>query len=587
MTLTPTLFTSLKPDGADTTKLRPSNWNAVTALLTRLLDGADAVGSLFTRDASVNGAGWLADVAVGSVLVSGGVGVASAWSASPRIGDGRPLGPPVGTIVATDTGAAGNVTGTVKYAYTETCGGETTIGPITTITVTTKQVSLAVPAIRRGAVTRRLYRTVAGGATFKLLYEHDGGSGLQQNTYLDNTLDSGLGATAPVADTSTFFSAWINNSVKYVSTHPDQGVSAADLTILTTQNDGTAGYAVDAYGPVVARTSGQVAQGFISIGQNCLSHVAAYSIPATMGDTSSTLVFKVGGLGHVTIAPVVLSDPALADGRSIAFSSTTAFGTGFTANATANGVTVTGAGNAAFEQSAFVVSTLSGYTGTAKTYALRAANATVAGSAIGLYATASGASPVNSVGVWGTGNTSASNRYFGGFFSDGTDPITMAVPGGGVAGAALAASNGSGTTDIVVGYDNTTPVFRVKNSGDVDITNVGATATFSVTATSGGGIVVVRVNGGTSSDVGSTNNIPVRVITNNVVAATFSTSGQLTVVSGFGCNTKAAQGAVASGGAPAAYVTGAFGLDSTANMQALYNLVVAIRAALVADGIMS
>lgn len=55
----------------------------------------------------------------------------------------------------------------------------------------------------------------------------------------------------------------------------------------------------------------------------------------------------------------------------------------------------------------------------------------------------------------------------------------------------------------------------------------------------------------------------------------------------FGCNTKAAQTAYASGGALAAYGAGANGLDSGANMAALHALVVAMRAALVANGIMS
>ena len=38
--------------------------------------------------------------------------------------------------------------------------------------------------------------------------------------------------------------------------------------------------------------------------------------------------------------------------------------------------------------------------------------------------------------------------------------------------------------------------------------------------------------------------------------------------------------------APAAYATGAFGLDSDANMEALYDLVVQMRSALVGAGIM-
>jgi hypothetical protein len=60
-----------------------------------------------------------------------------------------------------------------------------------------------------------------------------------------------------------------------------------------------------------------------------------------------------------------------------------------------------------------------------------------------------------------------------------------------------------------------------------------------------------------------------------------------TITGGFGCNTKTAQTAYASGGALAAYGTGAFGLDSGANMSALHAMVVSMRAALVANGIMS
>jgi len=58
-------------------------------------------------------------------------------------------------------------------------------------------------------------------------------------------------------------------------------------------------------------------------------------------------------------------------------------------------------------------------------------------------------------------------------------------------------------------------------------------------------------------------------------------------VGAFGCNAATAQTAYASGGALAGYGTGAFGLDSGANMSALHALVVKIRAALVANGIMS
>jgi hypothetical protein len=624
-------FQSPYLDGPDATKLQPSAWNAA------LLFSAGVDGQVLTRSAAAaTGAAWSpvpapdlsglvvttrtvnghalsadvtvskADVGLSAVentalstwagsanLVTLGGSVTTASSAltlnknDVKIGDGRAFGAPVGTIVATDTGIAGNVTGTVKYAYTETggSGGETTIGPITTITVTSKQVQLVLPSIRRGASNRTLYRTKAGGAIFFLLFQHDGGHGPSQTTYVDNTLDSALTVVAPSVDTTTFLNAWIHDGVKLLSTHPDQASNPADLTLLTAQPDGTTGYAIDAYSQIVARTTG-AGQSFISFGQNCGAHFIGYAINPTFGDNSATTVFKVGGQGHVALAPLTLHDPALSDGKSFALTVGATFGTGNTVNATAVSFTTTGAGSAAFDQTAMLTALVAGYTGTAKTYALRSSNATAAGTALGLYAAATGAA-VGCVGVWGHANFNASTQAFGGFFSDGTDPATLSAPGGGVTAAALAATNGSGTQDIFVGYDNATPVVRVKNGGDVDITNLGATATLTLKATSGGGVLVARVNGGSSSDLGTTNNISVRILTNNVVASTFSTSGQLTVVGGFGCNTKAAQGSVASGGALAAYVTGAFGLDSTANMQALYNQVVAIRSALVANGIMS
>lgn len=102
MGLTPALFTSAKPDGTDPTKLQPSFWNRVTALLSSLFDGADANGSLLYRNTAdtTDGASYLPDVATGSVLVSGGVGAAPAWSATPTVttvlvGDGSNATPSV------------------------------------------------------------------------------------------------------------------------------------------------------------------------------------------------------------------------------------------------------------------------------------------------------------------------------------------------------------------------------------------------------------------------------------------------------------------------------------------------------------
>lgn len=64
-------------------------------------------------------------------------------------------------------------------------------------------------------------------------------------------------------------------------------------------------------------------------------------------------------------------------------------------------------------------------------------------------------------------------------------------------------------------------------------------------------------------------------------------TGSFQATTGFGCNGATPQTAVASGGALAAYVAGTAGLDTGAHMQAMFNLVVAMRSALVANGIMS
>jgi len=71
----------------------------------------------------------------------------------------------------------------------------------------------------------------------------------------------------------------------------------------------------------------------------------------------------------------------------------------------------------------------------------------------------------------------------------------------------------------------------------------------------------------------------------SATAATITGTG--TITGAFGCNSKTAQTAYASGGALASYSTGAFGLDSDAHMSALHAMVVSIREALINNGIMS
>lgn len=79
-------------------------------------------------------------------------------------------------------------------------------------------------------------------------------------------------------------------------------------------------------------------------------------------------------------------------------------------------------------------------------------------------------------------------------------------------------------------------------------------------------------------------------IDNMDIGATTPKTGKFTTMQstgGAGFNGAAPQTAYASGGALAAYGAGANGLDTAAHMSALHALVVSIRAALVANGIMS
>lgn len=104
---------------------------------------------------------------------------------------------------------------------------------------------------------------------------------------------------------------------------------------------------------------------------------------------------------------------------------------------------------------------------------------------------------------------------------------------------------------------------RIGHTGCVGINTAGAAAKLAIN----GGLHV-----GGDSDPGD----------NNLLV-----DGTGTITGAFGCNSKTAQTAYASGGALAAYGTGSYGLDSAANMSALHALVVNIRAALVANGILS
>lgn len=95
----------------------------------------------------------------------------------------------MGAPTAVDTGIAGAVVGPVYYAITYvTAGGEEVVGSISnTVNPNNKRVDLFLPVGYAGTLTRKVYRTSAGGSILKLL------TSIGDNTttsYTDNTLDS-------------------------------------------------------------------------------------------------------------------------------------------------------------------------------------------------------------------------------------------------------------------------------------------------------------------------------------------------------------------------------------------------------------
>lgn len=113
---------------------------------------------------------------------------------------GGPGAPAVQTITAPipTIGAGGNINvGTHQWAVTFVIGSESTLGtPSIVVDVTTaSRVQLEnIPIGPVGTTARKLYRTEAGGTTFKLV------ATISNNTvtsFVDNKADGSLGATAP------------------------------------------------------------------------------------------------------------------------------------------------------------------------------------------------------------------------------------------------------------------------------------------------------------------------------------------------------------------------------------------------------
>ena len=448
-----------------------------------------------------------------------------------KSGRGVQIGPPPSAPTAASSGS-GVLTGTFKYAYTETDGvGETSLSPQGTVVLSAQQALVTVPEPRRGTSTRRLWRTKAGGSTFYLVNDFGGGQGYFQNQWVDNTPDSSLTIVAPASDTTNLFSLEMNNSVKYLRTAPDQGNGPADLTVLTGNNGYTSGtYALDVYGEYFGRT--YVGNTFASLKTGTQgAHFLAQVQGTTFGGPSATTVTQIMPNGNMLLTPLTLSDPGLADSMSNGINVVTTSPTTPTATQFSNQILDTGAGSAAFSQTSLLVSKAAGYTGSSATYALRGNNVTASsGTSFGSQMSSGGVAALN-VGVAGLGSGATKNiGVFG--TSGGVDLGTTALTWpGGVSGAGLGASNGNNTDDILILWDNVTPVGEFTNNGGFNLQGLAANSSTAYDfGTNGKGNFRILANGNTSTDIGSTNNVPVNIKANGTTVLTVGTNQSVSVV---------------------------------------------------------
>lgn len=229
MTLTPALFRSLKADGADITKLRPSNWNAVVDLIARLLDGATTDGALLARDNSINGAGWTLSPSLTGLTVTnpitgsvtGNAATATLAASATILATGRAINGVTfnGSAAITVTAAAGTLSGAtlasgVTASSLTSFGNSPTlvtpslgVATATSLAFTTgptfTPLSVATLALSNGASQTAL-RIYGNASTAFLNIGHDG-----SNAFVLNTAGAffyGTGATITTVGAAKFSS---------------------------------------------------------------------------------------------------------------------------------------------------------------------------------------------------------------------------------------------------------------------------------------------------------------------------------------------------------------------------------------------
>ena len=154
-------------------QIGPDEWGAEHAV------SGGALGSILYRDtAQSDGANWLADVAVGQVLVSGGVGAVPAYSASPSL-TALTLSTPLG-VASGGTGVATFATGGVLYGNVAGAILVTAIGAANSVlthngTIPSFSVSPTLTSLTlTGALTLGTDLTVPNGGTGVSTFTTDG-----------------------------------------------------------------------------------------------------------------------------------------------------------------------------------------------------------------------------------------------------------------------------------------------------------------------------------------------------------------------------------------------------------------------------
>jgi hypothetical protein len=374
-----------------------------------------------------------------------------------QIGRGLPLGQPTGTP-SLATNGAGNVNGTVQYAYTESDNsGETTLSASASIAATNNTIRVTMPQPRRGTISRKLYRTASGGSTFKLVHEFNSGTGFFATLWDDSVADGSLGADAPSTDASALYELSIGRGVKNLMTHPDQLTAPGDLTICTHDPATPGTFCVHAYGPVVSYAPDTSSVCYYALKTGTTGNLfQGDTCPTLHADPEVTTTrFLVTANGSVQLTPATLADDS-----NNAIRLTATFPTVKTANRQAVYFGITGAGSSNFSEQAFAVDHLAGYTGGQTAYAFHVQQANVgngsSSAVVGLQARNTGAAFQN-VGL--SGVVTAGTHQIGVFGGLNVAPDAFGVSAGGLF------SNGAGTNDILRLYDSGSLVFRVRDVG--------------------------------------------------------------------------------------------------------------------------